>query len=51
MSAAERRRQKLLARGAKLDARGGASNPNTEASAKPEEPKLPTLPASTTPEA
>ena len=37
MTPAERRRQKLLARGAQLDARGGASNPKTEASAKPEE--------------
>ena len=37
MTPAERRRQKLLARGAQLDARGGGSNPTTEASKKPDE--------------
>ena len=37
MNAAERRRQKLLARAAQLEARGGGSNPNTTAQAKPVE--------------
>ena len=42
---AERRRAKLLARGAQLDAAGGSSNPKTQAHAKPDEP-VPTMASS-----
>lgn len=46
-TAAERRRMKLLARGAQLDAAGGPSNPQTQANAKPAPAPAPSVQSTT----